>query len=335
MSIRFLKLNSVILLFAPATLLTAAMICAAETDTTSAAMIERIAVELAADAPMAKRDDVMAYAAASRKLADSKLLQSVSDETILCGLHTEGKPIDPAEHDVTEFDPRVWRGEYLSEFMFTGEHNIERAGSYTVLFMNCNFRNEMDPGDYPYPFWHSQKKWQSYQLTKKLLLVFEKGKLIAGFRSSDEDPTRPTVARKFDGNWHWSGKDNTVEPHVSLYANLFSKENPRVAGLETAYRNLESASRQSNCMSCHSPDNASHTKKLLLLNFPNQALAARHSIVKELESDLMPPKDINKGVPGGIADETQKSKMIELARIFSEAADKALEYENGRVLPDH
>lgn len=305
---------------------------AAETDTTAPELLEQFAVELAGAAPAAKPNDVTAYAAASRKLADSALFERVSDETICWGLHTEGRPFDPGEQSVTEFDPRVWCTEYLAGFMFSGRHSIEKMAAFTVLAMDSTFRNEMDSGDYPYPFWQSPKKWQSYQLTKQVLFVFQKNRLIASYRSSDEDPSRPTVARKFDGNWHWSGKDHLVEPHVSLYSNLFSKDNPHVVGMETAYKNLESAVRQSTCVSCHSPDNASHMKKLILLNFPNQALGARHSLVKALESNAMPPEDKDKGSPAGIGDEATKAKFVTLAREFSDIGDKALDFEKNRVL---
>ncbi len=298
-------------------------------DTSDMALIESVASNLATCAPLAKADDLAAYNTASRKLADSHVLQGVCDETILWGGYNAGKPLNPDNHMLTEFDPRVWRAEYLAGFMFTGKHTVEKKDGYTVLFMDCAYRNKLDAGDYPYPFWHSKKKWDSYQRTTNLMFLFEKGHLTASYRSPEQDASRPLVEKTFDGNWHWSEKDQT-QPAVSLYTRIFSKDNPHAKDLETAYRNLESAARQNNCMSCHSPDNAAHAKKLVLLTFPNQALNARLTIVNELQSNLMPPKNKDTGL-SGVADEKEKQKLVELAKTFAELGDKALAFERKRV----
>ena len=201
-------------------------------DGTDLASLKQLANEIVAAAPPAGTGDASAYAAASQKLRDSKALARMSGDFIVWGGHAQGQALDPEEHSLTKFDPFIWRGEYLAEFMFSGAHSIERGEKFTVLAMDCEFRNGMDPGDYPYPFWHSANKWRSYQLTRQILFLFEKDKLVAAYRSPAEDPTRPTVARTFDGNWHWSSKEHADEPHVSLYANQFSKGNPHVAELD-------------------------------------------------------------------------------------------------------
>ena len=301
-------------------------------DSTDMALLKQLATELGAAAPLSGADDAVAYSAASQKLRDSKLLERLSGEDIVWGGQTNGQTLDPKAHNLTRFDPFIWRGEYLAAFMFSGSNSIQRVENYTEMAMDCIFRNRMDPGDYPYPFWHSASKWRSYQLTCQILFLFEKGKLIAAYRSHNEDTSRPTVARTFDGNWHWSSKEHVVEPHVSLYANQFSKDNPYVAALETAYRNLESTSRQSNCMTCHSPDNASKAKRLVILNFPNQALASRQTLVKQLEENLMPPEDKEKGQSAGVGDPAQKAALVTLAKTFVEAANKALSFEKEAVL---
>src|SRR5205823_642845 len=96
-------------------------------DATDSALLEKAATELAACCPVAKPDDSKAYDSASQKLADSKLLQGICNETVLWGGHTISKPLNPEEgHMLTEFDPRVWRSEYLAGFMFPGAHSVER-----------------------------------------------------------------------------------------------------------------------------------------------------------------------------------------------------------------
>lgn len=309
-----------------------AFTCLGAEDTTDLAMLERVAAELAAAAPVAKADDQSAFAAASRKLADAKLLAGVSEEITIWGGQAPGKSLNPDEHNLNKFDNRAWRALYLATFMFPGTHTVKRADGFTVLTMDCQFRNGLDAGDYPYPFWHSQKKWQAYQQARHLLFLFQKDKLVAVYRSADEDAARPVLPRTFDGIWHWTSKDHAEEPHVTLYVNILSKENPHLTGLDAAYRKLEATSRQSNCVSCHSPENISNMKKLTMMSYPNQALAMRRTLVKELEQDLMPPEDKQKNVPSGIHDKALKAQLVEAAKTFADVADKALDFEKKRVL---
>jgi hypothetical protein len=58
---------------------------------------------------------------------------------------------------------------------------------------------------------------------------------------------------------------------------------------------------------------------LRLLNFPNQALSVRHTVVAVLEENRMPPV--------GIEDEAQRRKLLVLAREFAALGDQALDYE--------
>jgi hypothetical protein len=214
----------------------------------------------------------------------------------------------------------VWRRIYLSLFMFTGEYQIENVDNLTLLHLPCRFRNALDAGAYPYPFWHSQKKWDNYQRATEVTLVLESGKIIAGYRSDREDPTRPDVARRWDGLWQWTDVAGEEMPYASLYSYLFAASNPHVERLDAAYRALEAEARPHNCTFCHSPSNPAQMNPLRLLNFPNQALSVRHQIVQQLEQNRMPPAE-------GIADDAQRWKLIERARSFAEVGDQALDYE--------
>src|SRR6185295_12032986 len=78
-------------------------------DSTDLAMVEKVATELAAAAPIAKADDKAAYAATSRNLADSKLLTQICAENILWGGQTAGKNLKFEEHNLNKFDNRAWR----------------------------------------------------------------------------------------------------------------------------------------------------------------------------------------------------------------------------------
>src|SRR5262249_55622129 len=157
----------------------------------------------------------------SKKLADSKLLDGLFGKTILWGGMGASKALDPdLGKTLTELDPRVWRALYLSVFMYPGAHSITRKEGYSVLQMDCAFRNELDPGDYPYPFWHSAGKWRSYQLAKGVMILFQNGKIVAAYRSPEEDPARPLIDRKLAPDFHWTPED-VAHQRVSLYTHLF------------------------------------------------------------------------------------------------------------------
>jgi hypothetical protein len=284
------------------------------------AVAKAIADGLIAACPLADPGDARARDQAATRLAQFVLLRDATRDPIFWGGHTPGRTYRPEDNALTLFNPFVWRRIYLSLFMFTGEYQIERAGTLTVLHLPCRFRNALDAGAYPYPFWHSQKKWDNYQRATEVTLVFESRKILAGYRSDREDPNRPYVAHTWDGRWRWTDAAGHEMPYVALYTYLFSPANPHVSRLDAAYRALEAEARQHNCCFCHSPANPAQMNPLRLLNFPNQALTVRHEIVKQLEQNAMPPGE-------GIPESTQRQKLIELARAFAEVGDQALDYE--------
>jgi hypothetical protein len=289
-------------------------------DDSDRAVARAIAEALIAACPPADPGDTLSRDLAAARLGQSNLLRDVIRDPIFWGGHISGRSYRPEDNSLTVFNPFVWRRIYLSLFMFPGEYQIEQVDRLTILHLACRFRNGLAAGAYPYPFWHSQKKWDNYQRAVEVTLAIEGGKIIAGNRSDREDPSRPYVARQWDGNWHWTDAAGREMPFASLYSYLLSASNPHVARLDTAYRALEAEARQHVCTFCHSPSNPAQMNPLRLLNFPNQALTVRHQIVQQLEQDAMPP---NEGIPN----RAQRQKLLELARTFAEVADQALDYE--------
>jgi hypothetical protein len=218
----------------------------------------------------------------------------------------------------TRFNPLAWRKMYLSLEMFTGEYRVERDSGRTILKAKTRFRSGLDPGQYPYPFWHSTAKWDSYELARETLFVIEGDRVVGALRSAEQDPSRPRVARTFDGDWK-AGADAEGHP-VVLYRRLFSPSNPYVAPLERAFRAFEAESRPYNCAGCHRPDNAAGQAQLEMLCYPNQALASRHTVVRAIEERRMPP-------PSGIADDEERRRLLQLARTFEATAEAALAFE--------
>jgi hypothetical protein len=284
-------------------------------------LAKNIAEGLIAASPVADPADAKARERSAEKLSQFSLLRDSARDLIYWGDHTPDHTYRPEDNNLTAFNSFVWRKMYLPLFMFTGDYQIERtATGLTLLSLDCRFRYALDAGAYPYPFWHSQKKWVSYELSTKLILVFEKGRIIAAYRSETQDPTRPRVARQWDGRFRWADGDGREMPYVALFNYLFSPANPYVGDLDAAYRTLEAEARQYNCTFCHSPSNPVQMNPLRLLNLPNQALSVRHHIVTQLEEHKMPPEGHN-------LDPAQRQKLIDLARSFATLGDRALNYE--------
>ncbi len=284
----------------------------------------RLAVALAEACPVATASDEKAKDACASKLASLRVLEQHMDEPFLWG-DESAAPGRLEDGKTTRFNPLVWRKLYLALEMFTGEHSIERLGDRTIVRLKTQFRNELDPGEYPYPFWHSAAKWESYQKSTETLFVIEGDRIRGALRSTRHDSSRSSVPHTFNGSFIGDGKDGEA-PAVALYARLFSRSNPHVAALDRAFRAFEAGARPYNCVACHSPDNTAGQRQLEMLCYPNQALTSRHSIVRAIEARQMPPSQTS-GHPAGISDDAERQRLLDLARAFEAAAESALTFE--------
>jgi hypothetical protein len=289
---------------------------------------ERIAKQFAEASPLADPGDARARDLAATKLVECQDFLTAVGERLLWGGCEPVKGYDPKTYSLTEFDPLVWLKLYGSTLMFTGEYEVKPSGPFSVLELKAKFRSNLDPGDYPYPFWHSPKKWQAYLDLASLCAVFREDKIVAVYRVANSDPTKPSTERKWDGKWLWTDASGNQQPRVALFAYMFGPDNPYRDGVDKAYRRLEKQFRAHDCASCHAPDNAGKAKALLLLNYPNQSLLARRTLLQTLENNEMPPEDAAKHKAAGIADEAQRAALIQLAKIFVKEADAAVAFES-------
>jgi hypothetical protein len=289
---------------------------------------------ITAACPMSPANDESARLLCAARLTDFTLLRETMDEPFLWGGQKAGKGYRLSDSDTTRFNALVWRRMYLSLFMFTGEVRLESTGDFTVIHLPYRFRNQLDPGSYPYPLWHSKAKWDTWQLSPEIILIMNKGKITGALRSSDRpdeaERRMSYVERSWGGQWRWQ-QDGQEMPYVTLYSYLFSAGNPHVSELDKAYRALESEMRSSSCLVCHSPDNFAKVSTLEFFNYPNQALFSRQSIVMHLEKNSMPPEN-ELGFPEGLADETERMELLRLAREFQRIGDLALTYD-GELKP--
>jgi len=285
-------------------------------------------------APGVSHSDVGARQRCADALTALATLRDRSSDPVLWGARKPGTSLDPSQSRTTQMNARVLRRMYLSTFAFGPDYRVEPTASGLVLHVATRFRYDLDPGDYPYPFWHAPEKWQSYERSREMSFFIERGSVVAVLRSDEQDPERPHRERAWDGQWRWQSERGD-EPRNALYTSLFSAGNPHVPALELAYRAFEQAQRASRCLSCHDPANAAKASSLELFSYPNQALAGRHDIVRELRANEMPPASA--GTPPGIADEAQRRELLGLAERFAAAGDEALRFEGERVpatIPD-
>jgi hypothetical protein len=299
---------------------------------------ERIAKQVIAASPIADPNDAAARDLAGERLAQCKDLIEACPDKILWGGFNPAQGYDPEAYrlnedspidyfQLTEFNPVVFSKLYLSTFMFSGKYEVRQEGKLTVLALDAQFRGGLDPGDYPYPFWHSPNKWTAYVNTFKVLMIFESGRLVAAMRQAPPPEALKLERRKWDARWTWTDEAGNPQPRVALFSYLFSKDNPHVAELDSSFRALEESFRAQNCLTCHSPDNRGRISDLLLLNYPNQSLVMRRTLVAVLEDNQMPPGSVTAEVPTGIQDRHALDEMIRLAKDFEAKADAALAYE--------
>jgi hypothetical protein len=283
-------------------------------------LAEQIARVFVSSCPIADPGDDKARQQCAAKLAKSQLLRDSMPNEVKWGGQKELGHFKLSDSKTTTFNPLVLRRLYLSTYMFSGQPKIEQVDKLTVIHLPVKFRNQLDSGTFPYPFWHSEKKWDSYQKTTEVLLMIENGKIQGGLRSAQKDKSRQVSVREWDGKWDWKANDGTQAPKVTLYKSLFSPTNPHVAALDKSYRKFEVKMREHSCTVCHNPSNTQEMNPLLLLNYPNQALSLRHETLARIKSKTMPP-------PKGITDDQELNLMIKLASEFAEVGDKALAYE--------
>jgi hypothetical protein len=85
---------------------------------------------------------------------------------------------------------------YIPLFMFNGKHTVqydEREKLFLVK-LEVAFRNRLAPGEFPYPFWHSADKWNTYQGANNVLLRFDpKTAKVKIAQFTDRGATAPIV----------------------------------------------------------------------------------------------------------------------------------------------
>ena len=253
---------------------------------------------------MSSPGDEEARALCASKLTALKILSDAQNEPFLWGGQKAGKGYRLDDSDTTRFNAFVWRRMYLSLFMFTGEVRLETVGDFTVIHLPYQFRNQLDIGSYPYPFWHSKAKWDSWQLSPELAIVMEKAPPQRAPSARQCARTGPTTSASGAGNGSGRRAITTCRTCRSTASSSRPRtRTSRASRPPTARCPARCGARPASV--CHAPDNFAKVAQLEFFNYPNQALYSRHSIVMHLDCNTMPPKN-DYGLPIGIMDEGER-----------------------------
>jgi hypothetical protein len=235
--------------------------------------------------------------------------------------------------NLTQFATDVMSGLYLPLFMFTGDYEITFDPTERLYRARAPalFRNALDPGQYPYPFWHDAKKWGDYQAANEVTFWVDPVKVkvvIMQFSARGKPDPRltsvPYTQPAFDGKWMWTDTNGQSQPRPSLFVGLMRSNNPYLGGLEGTFKDLAGELRKGSCHECHAPDNYSSMKRLVLMQTPVHAAGEIKRIMRAVREDKMPLDEtgIYKEMDPAI-----KAALLKYGAAFESMVDAARDWE--------
>lgn len=311
---------------------------AAPTAASAAERVRRLAEEIAADlaqrCPMRDPGDQSGLDACKKAMfTGSKLRASLAPITIWGRTHKDpDKPLK--DTNLTQFGPDVLTGMYLPLFMFTGKHNVTYSTSEKLyrIELAARFRNRLPPGQFPYPFWHEDEKWKTYETANAILLWVDPKQMTIRFAQFTPRGTLyPAAANAavaqapFDGRWMWTDASGQQQPKVTLFDGLFRADNPHLKKLDASYRELALSLREGQCMSCHVPNNPYKSKRLVLLQTPAHAASEIKRVMATVRRGSMPINETT-AAPEELEGKL-KGVLLQRASTFEKVVDAAKAWE--------
>src|SRR3954447_18966354 len=176
-----------------------------------AQVASEVALELQQLCPPASPADQVVFDRCRHNLFGDSALRRNLAPRLLWGRRNQDAGAALKDTNLTQFAPDVIAGLYLSLFMYSGEYTteyVERERLYLIR-MRAGFRNLLQPGQFPYPFWHEEAKWGVYQTANSVLLWVDPKTAKTVIGQFTERGSSPPVASsqpirpKFDGSWMW------------------------------------------------------------------------------------------------------------------------------------
>jgi hypothetical protein len=259
-------------------------------------MAKNVAAELAARCPLADAGDVSAFNACRAALYGNSALRANLPAIVLWGRQSPNPQATLRTTHLTQFSPDTWTHLYAPLFMFNGRHKVEWVAEERkfVVRLEAAFRNRLPPGQFPYPFWHEEAKWSTYENANGWLLWVDPASTriqVAQFtRRADNAMLQSvqSVKHDFKGDWMWTDTAGRTQPAVTLFDGLYRPENPYLRTLDRQYRDLALQLRESQCASCHVPNNPDKMTRLVLLSTPAHAAGEIDRLIKSVKEDRMP-----------------------------------------------
>ncbi|MEO7548455.1 MAG: hypothetical protein ABIT82_08540, partial [Ramlibacter sp.] len=214
-----------------------------------------------------------------------------------------------------------------------GRHTVEWVPEEKMFLVRLEaaFRNRLPPGQFPYPFWHDESKWGMYQNANGFLLWVapDTGKIRAAQftdRATNAmlQAVQPVEHAKYEGPWLWTDDKGRTQPAVTLFDGIYQPDNPFVKSMDRQYRELALQMRESQCTSCHVPNNPDKMSRLVLLSTPVHAAGEIDRLIKAVKEDRMPMDDFR--VSYALSPENKKW-LLESAEIFRTTVRDAQQWE--------
>lgn len=237
------------------------------------------------------------------------------------------------DRKLTRFNDETFRRLYMPMMSFTGKFTLERDArdNLDVIRVEAYFRNAMPSGDYPYPFWHNDSTWGSFEAMNFMnFYLDDKGRVIvmtrsAGGSNADRGPYAHVTPPAFvKDQWTWTDSSGQQQPRITMFSARYQANNPALAKLDGKYRAFADAMREVSCVGCHNPKNPPGTARLVLLQTPLHAAAEIEHVIKSVQSNDMPVNDM--GLPKDISP-TQREAILATARAFRDELKAADNWE--------
>ncbi|MFC3108658.1 hypothetical protein ACFQAT_06260 [Undibacterium arcticum] len=294
--------------------------------------VGKIANELKQVCPLSDPASQGAFDLCRQAMFDDSLIKQMMLPVVLWGRQRDPN-MTLKETPLTQFAPEILAGLYMPLFMFDGKYKVtynEREKLYLAT-LGVVFRNRLQPGQFPYPFWHDAAKWNTYENANTMLLWIDPntsklrfaqfsifGEVVPGY------PAAKATVPAFDGKWLWTDEHGKTQPAVTLFDGLYRENNPYKQKLDQSYREFAITLRESQCLSCHVPNNPDKMKKLVLLQSPAHASMEIHRVLKSVREKKMPLDE--QGIEKTL-DPQLEQVLLDKGGAFEKLVDAAREWE--------
>jgi hypothetical protein len=307
------------------------------------AMARDLAGELSRACPIARPNDEKALGACKQAMYAGTALRAKLSEFVLWG-RMQSATATLKETNLTQFGQDVFTRTYLPLFMFTGEYQVAfepRERQHRIDF-TVAFRNRLQPGMFPYPFWHDENKWSIYQGANRITMWVALDKKAAAERITaiqfsvlgrnhagvPSPIATPVFEKETHAKWVWLDSAGRTQPQVTLFDALFRPGNPYLARLDSTYRAMALELRDHECTACHQPTNPQRMKRLVLLTTPAHAASEVGRVIDAARRGSMPLDDagIEHPMKG-----FELATFLSKAEAFQAALEEAKRWETGRA----